>query len=383
MRSHLPILRRWSSVIEQVRAAYRYLFVLGIGAVLLAISIMVPVISSSADFSIYNAGWNGCSDLGKETYETGSFLPTIDLSATTKEVVAHSSFASKDLDIDPAATSIIIIGPQVPFTREEGEFTHEFLTEGGLMLIADDFGTGNDLLSRLETSTRISGRKMVDLSFMKIPELSVGTDMAQHRITRNISMLLFNYPSTIIPSEAAVPIVNSSRASWLENEEDTLQTFDEGSGPFPILTVESYGKGTLIVLSEPSLLINQMRKKMDNGLFASNLIHFLAEGRNTILIDEAHHDLNDPVHIIDSFQQGFDPAERIGILIGLGAIFLMYEIGIHRKLFRILERLQSIIFKEDEPDRPDRDDVFRSLMLRHPDWDDVTLNRLMDDIEGV
>ncbi len=370
-------------MIEQVRAAYRYLFVLGIGAVLLAISIMVPVISSSADFSIYNTGWNGCSDLGKETYETGSFLPTIDLSATTKEVVAHSSFASGDLDIDPTATSIMIIGPEVTFTEEEGKFAHEFLTEGGTMLIADDFGTGNDLLSRMNTSTRISGRKMVDLSFMKIPELSVGTDMARHRITRNVSMLLFNYPSTIIPSPTAVPIVNSSRASWLESAEDTLQTFDEESGPFPILTIESYGGGTLIVLSEPSLLINQMKKKMDNGLFASNLIHYLAGGRDTILIDEAHHDLNDPVHIIDSFQQGFDPAERIGVLIGLCVIFLMYEVGIHRKLFRILERLQSIIFKEDEPDRPTRDEVFRSLMIGHPDWDDITLNRLMDDIEGV
>ncbi|MCK5773343.1 MAG: hypothetical protein KAH57_06100 [Thermoplasmata archaeon] len=370
-------------MIEQVRAAYRYLFVLGLGAVLLAISIMVPVISSSADFSIYNTGWNGCSDLGKETYETGSFLPTIDLSATTKEVVAHRSFASGELDINPAATSIIIIGPEVTFTREEGEFTHEFLTEGGVMLIADDFGTGNDLLSYLETSTRISGRKMVDLSFMKIPELSVSTDMAQHRITRNVSMLLFNYPSTVIPSISAVPIVNSSQTSWLENEEDTLQTINEGSGPFPILTIERYGEGALIVLSEPSLLINQMKKKMDNGLFASNLIHYLSEGRNTILIDEAHHDLNDPVHIIDSFQQGFDPAERIGLLIGLCSIFLMYEVGIHRKLFSMLERLQSIIFKEDEPDRPDRDDIFRSLMLGHPTWDEVTLNRLMDDIEGV
>ncbi len=370
-------------MIEQVKAAYRYLFVLGIGAVLLAISIMVPMISSSADFSIYNTNWNGCSDLGKETYETGSFLPTIDLSASTKEVVAHSSFASKDLDIDPATTSIVIIGPEASFTEEEGEFAHDLLTGGGTILIADDFGTGNELLSYLETSTRISGRKMVDLSFMKIPELSVGTDMAPHRITENVSMLLFNYPSTIIPSPTAGPLVNSSQASWLENTEDALQTFDEGSGPFPILTIESYGKGTLIVLSEPSLLINQMRTKMDNGLFASNLIRYLAEGSNTILIDEAHHDLNDPVHIIDTFQQGFDPAERIGLLIGLCAIFLMYEVGIHRRLFSILERLQSIIFKEDEQDRPDRDDVFRSLMIRHPDWDDVTLKRLMDEIEGV
>ena len=117
-------------MIEQVKTAYRYLLVMGSGAVLLLLSVMVPVVSSSADFSIYNTGWNGCSQLGRDTYSSGSLLPTVDIHASTEEVIAHSSFADMDDVLEPESSVIIIIGPDVPFTGREGRFAHTFLTEG-------------------------------------------------------------------------------------------------------------------------------------------------------------------------------------------------------------------------------------------------------------
>ena len=369
-------------MIEQVKTAYRYLLVMGSGAVLLLLSVMVPVVSSSADFSIYNTGWNGCSQLGRDTYSSGSFLPTVDIHASTEEVIAHSSFADMDDVLEPESSVIIIIGPDVPFTGREGRFAHTFLTEGGTILLADDVGEGNDLLGKLNTTTRISGELMVDLSFMKGPEFSVATDFRGHPVTNDLTMLLMNYPSTVSPSPGAVSIMNSSNASWLDADGDRKKGPEEEGGPFPLLTLESYGNGRLIVLSEPSLLINQMRSRMDNSRFVSNLLDYLSTGINKIVIDESHHDLTNPVYIMNRYVGTFDPVEKAGFLFIFILLFLVWELRFHRRAVGLIRNITSRFSRDGVTARSDPNDLLEKVMERHPDWDREVLVRMIRDIEG-
>ncbi|MGA1873740.1 MAG: DUF4350 domain-containing protein [Thermoplasmatota archaeon] len=370
-------------MIEQVRTAYRYLLVMGAGLVLLMLSVMVPVLSSDADFSIYNTGWNGCSEIGKDTYSQGSFVPTIDLSGSTKDRVVHNSFSEMGSNIRPHRSALMIIGPDISFSREEGEFAHDFLMKGGLILVADDVGTGNELLGYLNTTTRITGRTMLDLSFMKSAKFSVTTEFSSHEITRNLTMILLNMPSTISPSASADPVVNSSRTSWLSMDGDQKWDAGEPQGPFPILTIERYGSGTLIVLSEPSLLINQMRGEMDNGIFVNNLIDFISVDRENIVIDESHRDLANPVQFTNSFVAALDPYQKVGLLVLISVIFIVLSTSYPRRSLSWLRDRIDRLLSEKTVERSDEVPPLEAVMNKHPDWDRRVLDRLVMDIEGV
>jgi len=370
-------------MIEQVRTAYMYLLVMGAGLILLMFSVLVPVLSSDADFSIYNTGWNGCSELGRETYASGSFIPTIDLTSSSKDRVVHNSFSELSGDLRPSNSALLIIGPDGSFSKEEGEFADGFLVEGGLILLADDVGKGNELLSYLNTSTRISGRTLLDLSFMKSSKFSVTTEFSEHEITRNLTMLLMNLPSTVVPSERAFPVVNSSKTSWLSLDGDEKWDEGEPQGPFPILTIERYGRGTLIVLSEPSLLINQMRDQMDDGIFVRNLIEFVSKDRENIIVDESHRDLSNPVQFTNSFVAGLDPFQKVGILVVLSIIFVIMNTSYPRAVLGRMRRLIDRLLSEKADGPGDHRAPLEIVMERHPDWDRRMLERLIKDIEGA
>jgi len=370
-------------MIEEIKTAYKFLVVLGIGALLLLFSMMVPVMSSNSNFSIYNTGWSGCSDLGRETYSTGSFLPTIDISSSSEERIIHSSLSELGSDIDPSDSAIMIIGPETDFTNDELEFLDLFLRDGGIMLIADDVGTGDQVLSHLDTSTRITGDIMSDLSYMKQPEFAVTTNISSNSITNDVERLLLNYPSTISPSRKAVPVFNSSTTSWLDRDRNNRRDPDEPMGPFNLMTIEDYGRGKLIVLSDPSLLINQMRDRFDNSIFVSNLIGYMTEDRGTIVIDESHRDMTNPVHFTNSYIADMRIEEKIGILTGLMVIFVLVSTPHPGRIWRRLERLLNKLLSEEERTQmPSREDILSDVMRRHPDWDRTALEKFMKDMEG-
>jgi hypothetical protein len=198
-------------------------------------------------------------------------------------------------------------------------------------------------------------------------------------------MLLMNHPSTIRPSEKAEILVNSSTTAWLS--QDGNDRWDEGEplGPFPILTIESYGKGKLMVLSEPSLLINDMNKptRMDNSVFVNNLVDYMTEGRETTIIDESHRDLTDPVQISNSFVSVVDRTEeKIALLMLVSVIFIFLNTSYPRKFLEILMNGVRRILAEKPSEGSDEEGIVEIVMKRNPGWDKRVLERLVKDIEG-
>ncbi len=375
-------------MIQQVKTAYMYLIVMGIGVTLVILSIMVPVVSSDADFSLYNTGWNGCSKFGTDIYNTGSFVPTVDISGSSQKSIQHETLDKLDGKITPKDSCIIIIGPKTDFNDDKDEnevgFLHDFLRGGGIVLLADDFGSGNDLLERLNTTTRISRTPMYDLAFENNVNFAVTTEMTNHPITKDVSMLILNIPYTITPSRSAEPVFNSSSTSWLDAIDNKEKDEEESIGPFPLMTSEKYGRGELIVLSEPSLLINNMNDptRADNAIFVQNLIDYLTEGRNATIIDEAHRDINDPVSFTNQFVSLMDdPYKKIGVLITISVIFIILNTSYPKRSLegvrRIIERLLA-----ERPEKKDRRSPLEITMEKHPDWDRRVLERIVKDIEG-
>ncbi len=148
-----------------------YLIALTAVALMLIFSLSAPMMTTSADFSIYNTGWNGCSRLAVRTYQTGDLTPSFRLDDDQDLDVAQRNIL--DYDVVPNSTSILFLGPDLDFTSEEIDHMDDFLRRGGKVVLADDLGTGNQLLDGLNTSSRFSGNTVFDVSFEKRPDFSV------------------------------------------------------------------------------------------------------------------------------------------------------------------------------------------------------------------
>jgi hypothetical protein len=344
---------------------------------------IAPVVSTSTDFSIYNSGWNGTSKLAKITYQTGKFAPTFQL-RTNGAHVTIEHVGLEQLDLDPAKSALVIIGPTTLFSALEGTVVGNFVKSGGMLLLADDFGTGNSLLEKMGASSRFSGDLILDLSYEKQPEFVVCFDIRNDDITRNVSYLLLNYASSIaLNTSSTQALAYSSLASWLDTNRDLYQQWGEPRGPFSILAKERIGLGTIVLLSDPSVLINGMSKYMNNSALATNLLAFISAGRSQVFFDESHRDYLDPVVVTAKFTGGISSNAKVGIVvlafvltlwIATDALDLVFKWCILKARAATLRTIRLFVFKRRAAKKPaaagppDLNALVAEVSGRHPDW---------------
>jgi hypothetical protein len=299
---------------SRIGKGYAAIAVIAVAVALLGISMTAPVVSTTADFSIYNSGWNGVSDLAVLTYKTGKFAPTFEVRATGTEIsIAHLGL--ERIALDPLTSALVIIGPMKAFSTRDGTIVGDFVRNGGRLLLADDFGTGNGLLEHMGATSRFSGLLVMDLAYEKKPEFSVCFDIRADTLTRNISTVLLNYPSSLtINSTTTQVLAYSSVASWLDSNTNRNQEWGEPRGPFPILARERMGNGEIVLLSDPSALINGMSEYMNNSALGENLIGEMSVDRSEVFFDESHRDYFDPVSITTELTGEISPEGRFAIV---------------------------------------------------------------------
>jgi hypothetical protein len=303
----------------RVRRGFAAVGAIAVAVVLLIISMAAPIVSTSADFSIFNSGWNGTSQLAILTYKAGKFVPDFQVKSTGTEITI-TQLGLDEIDLDPVTSALVIIGPGKTFTSTEGEIVGNFVRNGGELLLADDFGTGNSLLSGMGAVSQFSNHLVMDLSFEKQPEFSVVYDLRVDPSTDNVSTLLLNYPSSLAIGGDTEIIASSSIASWLDTNGNRLQEWGEPRGPFPVVAREHLGSGMILLLSDPSLLINGMADQMDNGIFGANLIDEVCNGRTAVFFDESHRTFFDPIAVTMKFTG--QVSNNAKIMIALLAFFL-------------------------------------------------------------
>ena len=376
---------------SKLKRFYALALSIGFACVFLALSLIVPVVGTTTDFSIYNAGWNGTSGLAVRTYETGKFVPTLELKGTGTSV-EPAIIALDRVPLDPASSSMVIIGPTKDFSDADGDYVYQFLSRGGKVLLADDFGTGNSLLAGLGTSSRFMGELVVDLAFQKKPEFAVAYEFDDSsELTNNVSLALLNYPSAVSPDADASVIASTGDGSWVDSDGDMLKDEDEPSGPFPILTVERVGKGTLVLLSDPSILINSMYDHLDNPALVDNLMAFVSEDRTDVLIDESHRDYFDPLSFSSRALAGIGDDAKLALIVFIIVAFFLATTDVLSMTYRTLRRWSAKIWhvmtgwlskgKAPEVDTFMSDEEILSKVLeRHPGWNRGVLTRLLRQI---
>ncbi len=288
------------------------------------------------DFSPINPSWNGLTKFASSV----NLTPVNDLSDLRKLSNAENY-------------TIMIIGPGEKFSSEDIEAVRDFLERGGLLLIADDFGTGNQLLSGLGVDARFYGSPLVDPLFMYknryLPKVFIGG--------RDGAYLCLNY-GTAIEGSSLKSLANSSSFSFLDLNMNGEHDPNEPTGPLTVMASVTSGRGKIIIIADPSIAINSMLDigGCSNGRFLKEVIG----GRNALL---------DVSHLKKSPYTS--AREEMFYLLNISEV--------RYGLLLVLILLALSIIRE----RREKRDPLEEILVRHPDWDPKILNKLKEEIEHV
>lgn len=317
-----------------------YVFIALIGIALLVLPLAIPIIKTSAEFSMFNTKWNGCSKFAKLLAEKGEVIPIM--------------YSYNSVELNKLDGVLIVLGPDIDFSSLEAEEVKEFLENGGTLFIADDFGTANSLLEKLEIKARFSTQPLKDIFYSKKAEFPVIVRIEDPKLATDVEKITLNIPSAIIGAKGEV---FSSKISVVRKSMKS----------YPIMAELKYGKGRIIMLSDPSILINDMFE--ENRQFIENLAGYLG---NTFYFDEAHHSDFNPYSVTTVYvhkELNKEKAFQVFVAVAILAIFI--ESGVARKVMQKIVQMMMKMFPKKE------ENIFENV----PDWVDVSiLERIVSEI---
>jgi len=242
-------------------------WIAGIILLAAALILLIHLSANNMEFSRYNVGWNG----------TSSFFSDLD---------RHRCVEISDPDIlsgYPRNTTLLIIAPYRHPSAEELTAYSAFLREGNTIFLADDFGTGNEILAGIGSRIKILPGNLSSLDRSNTDPYSVIAFRSAEKSP--IPLPLDIALNRAAPLEGGSPLMLTSVLSWNDDNGDRRFNMAENMGTFPVMALDSPGSGQLIVLSDPSIFINTMYSpaENENNRF---LIRNIVAGNDSVLIDQ-------------------------------------------------------------------------------------------------
>ena len=278
------------------------LFILAWSPIVLSVLVSANILSPSAvgvntDFSIYNTDMFGLSQYKSDIESMGY---------TVKPLFSSLSTLSK-LDQDLV---LMIIGPSKGYDITDMLTVVNLLLNGSSVLISDDTGSANTLLSYFSMfGLNISFGPGVLMEYYSnyhnSPPFPIIRTFISSPVTEGVNEIVLNYASFI--NGTVPPLAVSSPFSWVDVNNNTMPDPGlEKPGPYIVASAIDLGAifpgaGKLFLFSDPSLFTNVMLPFGDNKRFAINIINWLADnGRKQLIVfDEGHLAL--PVGIVQIY----------------------------------------------------------------------------------
>ena len=246
--------------------------------VVVAFLISVPLLNTTKeDFSTYNTAWNGASDAKALASSDGY---------TTRSVFALSEIGSGD-------GVLFMLNPNssVSFSASDASTLQSFVKNGGVLVLANDFGNGNAALSGLGVSAaRFNGSLLEDNVSKGVDAAHpLITDVNASGITAGVHELYFNYGTALDVSGTNVTVLaRSAPTSYLSTSASA--NVSATTGAHPVLATFTYGDGRIVLLSDPSVFINDMLGQADNQQLLTSMLANVTGGNTAvpIMFDESH-----------------------------------------------------------------------------------------------
>ncbi|MFC2019133.1 DUF4350 domain-containing protein [Chloroflexota bacterium] len=235
-------------------------------AVVILMAAVVWFFPSNDDYRLENPFWNGTSDIDQIT--PVSMLESL-----------------SELPSAPQGSTLILV-PYLPFTPDELATLDSFISEGGVLILADDYGFGNQVLEYLGTGGRFSGESLLDPLFnyknQWFPRIF---HLRTEPLTDEVQGLLLNHSTCLLGVADNEVLAKSSSFSFLDQNGNGERDADEAIGPLPVISRLSLAQGQLILVADPSLFINSMEILANNYALIKNIA---AINSSQLLIDYSH-----------------------------------------------------------------------------------------------
>ncbi|HET6611502.1 MAG TPA: DUF4350 domain-containing protein [Kofleriaceae bacterium] len=194
------------------------------------------VSETGADYATDNRGWNGLSTFVALCRGLGL------------EVVSTSAFNWKEIEDGDVLVLFYPTG-SIP-----GSEIATFVRDGGHLVIADDFGTAGKLLARLGILRRPADVAAGAPHYAALPYAPIARATGDHPLAHGIDHLVTNHPAALAGGGTSVFALPG----------------DQG-----VVIAADFGRGRVVAISDPSMVINRMLELSDNLQFAINLVRYL------------------------------------------------------------------------------------------------------------
>ncbi len=230
------------------------------------VALVLWIYPSTTDFANSNTHWNGISDASREFH----IRPLTDVGGFPSE----------------SRGTVVLVIPSRPPEPSHLQAIRRFVEGGGVLILLDNFGSGNDVLMALGSAIRFSGRVLADPLFnLKNSRLPRILDFAPSPLTVGVEELVFNHATVLTGISTTQAAATSSAVSYLAVNPTGQRDEGASRGPFPVLALEPYKEGYLVAVSDSSILINSMLPQADNRRLFHNAVG-LAGANAQVLLDD-------------------------------------------------------------------------------------------------
>ena len=246
----------------------RFLLVLTL-AIVLVLAVVVWFYPSSEDFRTENPFWNG-------------------LKAFSEQFQASTINSLDSLPAEPEGTSLVLV-PYLELTESEMKKVRDYVSHGGTLILLDDYGYGNELLEYLGVDLRFTQGALLDPLFnYKNKRLPRVTDFGPVPVAEDVGSIVLNHATSLSGVLESEVVAWSSRFSFLDlNHNSVWDEDDEPKGPLPVAAALPVNKGYVVLVADPSILINSMEGMEDNYGFIESIIES-QDLQPEVLVDQSH-----------------------------------------------------------------------------------------------
>lgn len=195
--------------------------------------------AEASDYAADNGAWNGLSQLLALSRELA-------LDVRTPARVELGELREGD--------GLLVVFPARPPPQRE---LAAFVTAGGRLAIADDFGAAGGLFASFDITRDAPPRSALAHALRGNPNLLLALAQGSHPLTEGVRALVTNHPRSL--------------------RHTSLQPlFGWGDAPGALVLAGAVGAGRLVAIGDPSVIINNMLDLRGNRAFTRNLVRFLA-----------------------------------------------------------------------------------------------------------